>query len=123
MTEHLSAEELQGYIARNLGAEALAVAAEHLAACPACRDRAASLTPPSHLTKDQFVAYAEGRLKDLPARIHILECTACRVEATDLRQAADLQKAPSPKISRFWMTLTLAACLVLITLLLVLRRT
>lgn len=86
-------KELPGYVAGELAADAPAAAGDRLAACATRREHAESPSARAqHLTKVQFEAYAEARLKDPAARIHILECSACRQEAEDVRQVADLQK-------------------------------
>lgn len=123
MTEHLSNQESEQY-RRGLSAPAELLALDdHLAACAACRARAALVAEPrlaafkadyhaaateaAHLDYEELAAYVDGGLDDVGKEIvrsHLAICSECMQEDRDLRAfksaiAPSLHKVYEPAVA------------------------
>ncbi|HLK66815.1 MAG TPA: hypothetical protein VKU19_25455 [Bryobacteraceae bacterium] len=98
MNEHLTQNELDGFLARELEPAALLVADDHLAACSGCRAKLSATVNlprqiawlqdevrPLHLSHAEISAFAEGHLRDAAARAHLRHCALCQEDAEDLK--------------------------------------
>jgi hypothetical protein len=119
---HLTDDQFARFRSRTLEPEELLAVDFHLAECAACRERlqremgaAEQISGlrsqfSEHLTYEQTIASAEGRVEDAVER-HLLECAACRAEVEDLRQLR-IERRPEPRrssermlIRRAWMAI------------------
>jgi hypothetical protein len=111
MTEHLSAQYIERYRARETSPADLLAADDHLAACEECRRRlggadklgavynsfrvnllVASETASEHLSGEQLAAYVGRQIDDVERDIvnsHLAWCTQCADEARNLQAFAD----------------------------------
>ena len=124
--EHLTDEQIQGYVARTLAPLELLSADDHLAACAGCRVRAASgaglgaaraalhdqvLPAESHLSDEQVTQYVSGA-NDPGGRgvveRHLSVCAECAGDVTALRASI----APRPDSRRLWYAAAAAAVIV-----------
>ncbi len=133
MAEHLTAQDAQDYRSGKATPEALLAWDDHLAECAECRERLASRASmaewarglegeeATHLTREQIVAKAEGRIADaerFPVEAHLRECAPCREEVEDLAafrsaQAAAARGGPVRKTRPMRWVVPMAAALVL----------
>ena len=106
MTEHLSNQEIEQYRRGLAAAPELLALDEHLAACAACRARAAAMSgtesglaalvadyraaaaEPEHLEYEALATYVDGGLDEVDkeiVRTHLAVCPECALEERDLR--------------------------------------
>jgi hypothetical protein len=108
---HLSDGEIESYAKRTLGPADLLAVDDHIAACDACRSRAAALAglaesltslpsslmpPESHLSDGQvgeFIAGSLGAQERASVEVHIRACPTCAREVEEL--GAWARKRPS----------------------------
>lgn len=117
MTEHLSAQYVERYRAREMSPAELLAADDHLAACEVCRQRlgaagqlggvynsfranlqAAAKTASDHLSDEQLVAYVGRQLDEVEREIvksHLAWCRQCSDEAHDLQEFANGMVKPA----------------------------
>jgi anti-sigma factor RsiW len=107
LSDHISAQLLEGYGRHRMGAAELLALDDHLSTCPACRERwrktnprvAALLAlqsslqvideaPPTHLSGEQLSIYAAGGLDEIDrelAESHFEVCPQCAAQAQGLK--------------------------------------
>ncbi|MCI0390420.1 MAG: zf-HC2 domain-containing protein [Acidobacteria bacterium] len=117
MTEHLSAQYIERYRAREMSPAELLAADDHLAACEVCHRRlgaasqlgavynsfranlqAAAKTASDHLSDEQLVAYVGRQLDEVEREIvksHLAWCRQCSDEEHDLQEFANGMVKPA----------------------------
>lgn len=115
MIEHLSAEEITQFRARQLSARALAAADRHLSECPSCRAALAATAPIArarvllaalapdpavHLSFDRIEGYVDGRAQAAEraaVEAHLGACLQCAREVAELTVVAPALARPLPQ--------------------------
>lgn len=141
MNAHLSDSEVRRFIRHDVPADRAMLIDDHLAACADCRSRAAAignaasrvtdlngylLGLETHLTDDEIQLYAGGHLTGVEQtrlQRHLVECTMCEREVTDLTAWAsrpstpvevDVADAVGRSSDRPWIYVAAAAVVLLI---------
>lgn len=121
MPDHLPPAQLERYRLRTLDPRALLAADDHLAKCPACRERLAGGAPiaeafdalrrdlrsavesPPHVGYDELAAYADGTLDAVDREVvegHLALCPSCAAEARELTAFRDTLASTVPTPAR-----------------------